>query len=120
MGVNNLRGFDQRRAGPSQFDNPIGGEARVLSSLEYKFPLVSTRREGQLRQTEVLQGVFFSYFGMLGLSLDDLGPPRVSVGLGLRVNIPVLNVPIALDVGWPIVRERTDHQRQFFFTVSRF
>ena len=120
MGGNNLRGFDQRRAGPTQFDNPVGGEARLLSSFEYKVPLVSTRRVGEIRQTDVLQGVFFTDFGMLGLSIDDLGPPRLSVGLGLRINIPVLNVPIALDVGWPIVRERTDHQRQFYFTVSRF
>lgn len=120
MGGNTLRGFDQRRAGPSQFGEPVGGEARVLSNLEYQFPLVSTRQQGQIRQTEILRGVLFSDFGMLGLSIDDLGPPRLSVGVGVRILVPLLNVPIALDLGWPILDEDTDEQRQFFFTLSRF
>lgn len=119
IGGNNLRGFDQRRAGPSQFGKPIGGEARLLSSLEYYFPLVSTKREGQLRQTEVLRGVIFVDGGMLGLELDDLGPPRLSAGFGVRILIPLLNVPIQLDVGWPILKEETDDQRQVYFSLSR-
>jgi outer membrane protein insertion porin family len=120
MGGNNLRGFDQRRAGPSQFGQPVGGEARLLTNLEYQFPLVSTRQQGQIRQTEVLRGVVFTDFGMLGLSIDELGPPRLSAGVGVRILVPVLNVPIALDLGWPILDETTDRQRQFFFTLSRF
>jgi outer membrane protein insertion porin family len=119
LGGNNLRGFDQRRAGPTQFGQPVGGEARVLSSLEYQFPLVSTRQPGQIRQTEVLRGVLFSDFGMLGFGIDDLGPPRLSVGFGVRILIPVLNVPIALDLGWPILDQDSDRQRQFFFNLSR-
>lgn len=120
MGGSNLRGFAQRRAGPSQFGQPVGGEIRILSSLEYGFPIFSTQKAGQIRQTEVLRGVTFLDYGHLGLSIDEIGPPRLSAGVGLRVIVPVLEVPIRLDVGWPILDETTDVQRQFFFSLSRF
>jgi outer membrane protein insertion porin family len=120
MGGNTLRGFDQRRAGPTQFGNPTGGEVRLLSTAEYQFPIFSTRREGQLRETEVLRGVVFTDFGMLGLSIDDFGEPRLSAGVGVRIQLPILNVPLALDLGWPILREETDQTRQLFFSLSRF
>jgi outer membrane protein insertion porin family len=122
MGGSTLRGFDQRRAGPSQFGQPLGGEARYLSTVEYQFPLVSTRPEGQLRQTEVLRGVAFTDMGLLGRSIDteDFGELRLSVGFGLRIQVPLIEVPIALDLGWPMLREATDRQRQFFFSLARF
>ena len=119
MGGHNLRGFEQRGAGPTQFGNPVGGEVRVLSSLQYEFPIFSTRRQGQLRESEVLRGVIFSDFGMLGVTTDHLGAPRLSAGFGIRLNIPMLNVPIALDLGWPILREGTDETRQVLFSLSR-
>ncbi len=122
MGGSNLRGFDQRFVGPSQFDNPIGGQVRVLGSLEYQFPMVSTRLERHLRETEILRGVLFTDFGMLGLDLDDdsFTQPRVSVGFGVRIHIPVLEVPVQLDLGWPIVAEQTDRERQLFLQFRRF
>lgn len=122
MGGRGLRGFDQRRAGPSQFGKPVGGEARYLTTLEYQFPLVSTRRERGLRETEMLRGVLFTDFGLLGRSLSDpeFSHPRLSVGFGLRIFVPVFEVPIALDLGWPVLDQDTDAQRQFFFSLSRF
>ncbi|MBK8974492.1 MAG: BamA/TamA family outer membrane protein [Planctomycetes bacterium] len=120
MGGSTLRGFDQRQAGPSQFGEPVGGEARLLGSLEYGFPIFSTKRAGQIRQTEVLRGVLFTDFGMLGLGLDDMGSPRLSAGFGIRIRVPVLELPISLDFGWPIFSENTDDQRQFLFSLSRF
>ena len=120
MGGSTLRGFDQRRAGPTQFGEPTGGEVRLLMRAEYNFPLVSTRRSGALRQSEILRGVVFTDFGMLGFRYDDLEEPRLSAGLGVRIQVPLLNVPIALDLGWPILSEDTDRQRQFFFSLARF
>ena len=115
-----LRGFDQRRAGPTQFGFPVGGEARFTSSLEYQFPLFSTREQGRLRQTEVLRGAIFTDYGMLGLGIDDLGPPRWTAGFGVILQLPVLQVPIALNLAWPILQQETDNQRQFSFQLSRF
>ncbi len=122
MGGSTLRGFDQRRAGPSQFGEPLGGEVRGLATVEYVFPLVSTRRERGLRETEMLRGVVFSDLGVLGLDIEDdeLGKPRLSVGIGVRIFVPVFEVPIALDLGWPVLDQDTDQQRQFFFSLSHF
>lgn len=121
MGGSNLRGFDQRKAGPTQFGEPLGGEARYLAGAEYRFPLVSNRSEGGLREQEFLRGVVFTDFGLLGTRLNDSSfrEPRLSLGFGLRIAVPLLGVPIALDLAWPMLKEDTDEQRQFFFSLSR-
>ena len=119
MGGSNLRGFDFQEAGPSQFGNPLGGEARLLAGFEYQFPLVSTRLAGHTRETEILRGVGFMDFGLLGLDLGDdtFQEPRLSVGFGLRIRLPVLPVPIHLDLAWPLLSEDTDDRRQFLFSI---
>ena len=121
MGGSTLRGFDQRRAGPVQFDKPLGGEARYLSSAEYRFPLVSNRVQGGFLEQEILRGVVFGDFGLLGTQIDDASfrEPRLSVGFGLRITVPLIPVPIALDLGWPVFKEGTDSQRQFSFSLTR-
>ncbi len=121
LGGGNLRGFDYRGVGPSQFQRAIGGEAVYSSTLEYSYPLVATRMEHQVRDSELLRGVVFSDFGLLGLGLSDptFTEPRLSVGVGLRIEIPVLEIPIALDLGWPILFEESDSRRQFFFSIAR-
>jgi outer membrane protein insertion porin family len=122
MGGGNLRGFKQRQAGPTQFGQPLGGEARFLSTLEYQYPLVSTRMQGTTRETEIVRGVIFADFGLLGLDISDSSfhEPRLSVGFGVRILVPVLQIPIHLDLGWPILSEETDDEQQVFFTLSRF
>ena len=48
--------------------------------------------------------------------LDDY---RVSTGLGVRLYIQQLGpVPIAFDFGFPIIKEETDEDRLFTFTVD--
>jgi outer membrane protein insertion porin family len=120
MGGSNLRGFDQWGAGPTQFGRPLGGEVRYLSRLEYQFPMVSTRLESSIREVELLRGVVFSDAGLLGTSISDpsFGELRLSVGLGVRIHVPVLGVPIALDFGYPLLYESTDDRRVFFFSLS--
>ncbi|MCA8974989.1 MAG: BamA/TamA family outer membrane protein [Planctomycetes bacterium] len=121
MGGRNLRGFDYRDAGPSQFGRPVGGEAMYTASLELTFPLVATRLENEVRDRELLRFAVFTDFGLLGLGLGDstFGEPRLSSGVGLRIEIPLLEVPIALDVAWPWMYEESDDRRQFFFWISR-
>jgi outer membrane protein insertion porin family len=121
MGGADLRGFDFRGAGPSQFGRPLGGEAVYTSSVEVYFPLVATRLEGDPRDRELLRWVLFTDIGFLGLSIDDptFGEMRGSSGFGLRIEIPYLQLPIALDLGWPWMYERSDNRRQLFFSISR-
>lgn len=121
MGGASLRGFRHRGAGPTQFDQPLGGEVRYLQTLEYAFPIWSTPVEGRFRETEILRGVVFSDFGLLGLGLHDptFAEPRLSVGLGIRIQVPLLGLPIELDLGWPLLWEETDHRHQFYFSLGR-
>jgi outer membrane protein insertion porin family len=123
MGGFNLRGLDYRRAGPSQFGRPIGGEAIYTASIEVSLPLVATRSEGDVRDRELLRGVLFTDFGLLGLSIDDpsFGELRASSGFGIRIDLPVpgLEIPIALDFGWPWRFEESDTRRYFYWTFGR-
>lgn len=122
MGGSNLRGFDQRHAGPTQFGEPIGGKAMLVSSLEYQFPLVSTQMQGTSHHTEIIRGVLFTDFGMLGLDMEDntLSEPRLTVGFGLRIQVPLLQVPIQLDLGWPVLSQETDKEEQLYFSFRNF
>ncbi|MCR9245368.1 MAG: BamA/TamA family outer membrane protein [bacterium] len=121
LGGRNLRGFDYRDAGPSQFGRPLGGEAIYAASLELTFPLVATRLENEVRDRELLRFAVFSDLGLLGTAIDDptFGELRLSSGVGLRIEIPYLEVPIALDLAWPWFYEESDNRRQFFFWISR-
>ena len=121
MGGANLRGFDFRRAGPTQFQRPLGGEVVYTSTYEIFFPLVATRIGGEVRDRELLRWVMFTDIGLLGLGPNDptFGELRASSGVGLRIEIPYLELPIALDIGWPWFYEETDDRRQLFFSVSR-
>jgi outer membrane protein insertion porin family len=121
MGGQNLRGFDFRRAGPKQFGRPIGGEATYTATAEVFFPLVATRMEGEVRDRELLRWGLFTDIGFLGTEIDDptFREMRASSGIGIRIEIPFLEVPIALDLGWPWLYEESDDRRQLFFSISR-
>lgn len=121
MGGSNLRGFDQRGAGPRQFGQPLGGEAQYLGTLEYEVPLVSTRLSSAVRETEIVRGVVFADWGLLGTAIDDpaLRELRLSVGFGIRIRVPRLGIPIALDFGWPLYYEQTDDRQVFYFSLFR-
>jgi outer membrane protein insertion porin family len=121
MGGSNLRGFDQRRAGPTQFGQPLGGEALYLGTLEYQMPLVSTRLSASVQETELVRGALFTDWGLLGTRIDDptFGELRLSVGFGIRIRVPRLGIPIALDFGWPLMYERTDDRQVFYFSLFR-
>ncbi|MGB3969625.1 MAG: BamA/TamA family outer membrane protein, partial [Planctomycetota bacterium] len=121
LGGQNMRGFDFRRAGPKQFGRPLGGEATWNGAVEIFFPLVATRLEGDVRDREILRWVLFTDFGLLGLDAGDdtFRELRASSGIGLRIVIPRLEIPITLDLGWPWLYEESDDRRQLFFSFSR-
>ena len=121
MGGPDLRGFEYRRAGPTQFGRPLGGTVKYTSSFEIYFPLVATRLEGEVRDRELLRWVLFTDVGFLGLATDHptFGEMRLSSGVGLRIEIPYLELPIALDLGWPWFYEETDDRGQLWFSIRR-
>jgi len=122
-GEGSLRGFRFRGAGPVYFGQPLGGEALYTLSLEYRFPLFAARMPGRDDEIEVLRGVFWNDWGGIGQRPHDpgLGDVRSGLGIGVRIRIPYLpQLPIAIHLGAPWLREKTDDSRILSFTVGIF
>ncbi|MBX3380169.1 MAG: BamA/TamA family outer membrane protein [Phycisphaeraceae bacterium] len=116
LGGSDLRGFDFRTVSPRTVafdtglpsDQPIGGTWMFSFNPEIKVPIYD----------EILAMVFFVDTGtvLFDPGFDDY---RVSVGTGLRINIPQLSgAPLAFDFGFPIVKQPTDSTRLFTFSVD--
>jgi len=98
-GASTIRGYESRDVGPKIRTFPIigqeeaiGGELRILESVEVKYKL------SDLIRTYVFAdggGVWESH------SDFDLGDMRYSVGIGMGFNIPRIG-PIRLDYGFPL------------------
>lgn len=121
LGGSSLRGFRFRGVGPTQFGRPYGGEAMLYGTTELVTPLVATRMENDLRDRELIRGMVFLDYGLLGLGLNDptFDELRMSYGVGVRIDVPVLGIPIELALGWPLFSEATDRTRQLWFSLSR-
>ena len=122
-GHNSFRGFEFRGVGPrGQVDpdgiansgdeflgnDPVGGRFEFLLGTEYSFPIWA----------EFLRGVVFIDSGTVDtdLSLDSW---RASVGAGVRLNLPFLgNAPFAFDIAVPLLKEDTDEERLFSFSLA--
>ncbi len=122
-GEGTLRGFSFRGVGPVVFGTPVGGEAFYVATSEYRFPLFATRLPGRDDELEILRGVVFVDAGSVGLKPDDpgLGDLRSAFGVGIRVRIPFLpQLPIAIHLGVPWLREKTDDTQLLSFTIGQF
>ena len=112
-GSASLRGFSFRGVGPVDptTREPVGGEIRVLNTVEYVFPLMPG--------SQTIRGVGFVDAGTVGERIHDMGPMRVSAGFGLRLTFPQLGyIPIDLDWGIPIASEATDDEQVFSFNIG--
>jgi outer membrane protein assembly factor BamA len=108
-----LRGFAFRGIGPVQgaHNIQVGGEAMVLTTAEYEFPIVQN----------TIRGVFFTDAGTVAPDIDHMGDQsfRVAVGSGLRLRFPFFGgIPIALDWGIPLSKQSTDQTQLFSFTIG--
>ena len=67
-----------------------------------------------------LWGVFFVDSGTVESTME-IKDYRVAAGAGLRIQVPMLGpVPIALDLGFPIIKGPHDHEQVFSFWVGFF
>lgn len=116
LGGASFRGFDFRTVSPKgirndtleQGDDPVGGTWLLFTGLEIRQPIYE----------EILHLVGFVDMGTV---TNDPGIEdwRISAGFGVRFSIPQLSpAPIALDFGFPLVRERGDERRVFTFSVD--
>jgi outer membrane protein assembly complex protein YaeT len=110
-GFRSMRGFEFRGVGPAENGFEVGGDFLFLNSLEYQVPILAN---------DNLYAVLFCDTGTVE-SQVEIKDYRVAVGAGLRVVVPMMGpLPIALDVGFPIVRGPDDHEQVFSFWVGFF
>jgi outer membrane protein insertion porin family len=105
------RGFEFRGMGPHENGDPVGGDALVLSTVEYSYPIF----------VEFLRGAFFYDLGNLTPTFDELRHEkwRNVVGFGLRFFIPQLgNIPVKLDFGFPLTKRNEDHRQTVTFDIG--
>ena len=116
MGGQSMRGFAFRSVSPKGIRNdngqqgtsPVGGTFSFFFGPELRVPLYE----------DLLSGVAFIDTGTV---TDGIGfsPYRVSVGLGLRINIRQLSpAPLAFDFGFPIKKGPGDRKRLFTFNID--
>ncbi len=110
-----FRGFAVRGIGPVGIRNDTGEQGHDQVGGVFSF---FWGPEIQQPLTENLALALFMDTGTVDdeVSLDHY---RVSVGTGLRLFIPQLSpVPLALDFGFPLIKEDTDDTRLFSFTAD--
>ncbi len=110
-GFQSLRGFEFRGVGPFENGLNIGGTFAFLNSIEYQIPVTASDRL-------FLVGFVDSGAVESGVEINDY---RVSAGVGLRIQVPMLGpAPIALDFGFPIVEGPNDREQIFSFWLGFF
>ncbi len=119
LGGRTFRGFQFRTVSPKSDTTvgmpggtgdfePIGGSWLFFAGAQYEVPLFG----------ESLTGVMFVDSGTVTNTpgFDDY---RVSVGVGLRLYLPVLGpAPLAFDFGFPLVKQEYDETQVFSFSAE--
>lgn len=101
-GSNSIRGWGRQQLGPQTVNNngvvsPTGGNSRLESSLELRYPLVSA-----------LGGVVFLDAGNVWSDAADINPADLhyAAGLGLRYQTPI--GPFRIDYAQKLNKQRSD------------
>ncbi|MFN5580654.1 MAG: BamA/TamA family outer membrane protein, partial [Akkermansiaceae bacterium] len=116
-GGRTLRGFEFRDIGGDR-DDGVGGSGEVLGghslaflNTEYTVPIV-----------ENIRAAVFYDMGFVNSGSWDIGPQDVysDIGMGIRIQLPISPVPIALDYAVPVSSpdSAADQGGQFNFYMS--
>ena len=126
LGGANLRGFETRGVGPRDRTTGdfLGGKKYFSGTVQLSFPL-------GLPEEYKIRGRAFSDFGTLfdteftnadadgnpnNLIITDKASIRTSVGVGITWESPF--GPFAFDLAYPVVKEETDNEEYFRFSVG--
>jgi outer membrane protein insertion porin family len=115
QGGQNFRGFDFRAVSPVGIDrngnitdDPVGGTFSFFAGAEVRQPVF----------TELVSVVAFLDTGTVDTEIA-FDKYRVSVGMGFRIFVEQLSpVPLAVDFGIPLMKEDTDEERLFSFSLD--
>ena len=108
-GSTTIRGYRDERVGPvDSFNNPEGGDLRVLFNVEYRFPI-----------WRFLGGVTFFDAGMVTPRVRDFAWSEFfpGAGAGLRLTTPI--GPVRFDVGYALRQLRNEDRLQFYVSVGQ-
>jgi outer membrane protein insertion porin family len=113
-GFTTLRGFEFRGASPIEQGVTVGGEFRLLGSVQYMMPLTAD---------DMIKAVGFVDFGTVERDIEiDWDNFRVAPGFGFRIAVPALGpAPLAFDFAFPVAQADTDNEQvfSFFFGFGR-
>lgn len=107
-GSGDLRGFRVSGAGPHDSRNesvPTGGATKLITQFELR-----------RRFTENFAGLAFADIGMLGHNPLEVESPRASVGVGVRMRLPIASV--SLDLGVPVISKKEDQTQILHFNMT--
>lgn len=109
-GFQSIRGFSYRGISPIDHRARIGGQFMFLGGAEYLIPITADGTLG---------AVGFTDFGTIHDKNANLSNLRLTAGFGLRITVPLMGpAPIALDFGFPILKEKDDLTQVFQFTMG--
>jgi len=103
-GANSIRGYEERSVGPrDNLDNPIGGKAIIVENLELTHSFYK----------DILYWAVFFDAGNVwsrpkNIGLADL---RKGVGAGIRIKVPLFQLPVRIDYGYPLDPEPGEKQK---------
>lgn len=117
LGGSTLRGFEPGGVGPRDAvtNDSLGGNLFYSATGELGFPI-------ELSKEFDLRGAFFTDIGSLatidddGAEIQDVGSPRVSVGIGFSYRSPL--GPIRVDFSQAVVKEDFDEEESFRFSFG--
>ncbi len=101
-GGNSLRGFEYRTVSPTYKGENIGGQTMLLLTAEVSHPIWGPVRGAAFVD---VGNAWADEFDM------DFSEINIGAGYGLRVKIPQLNVPIRLDIAYPVLNNSDNRSR---------
>ena len=102
-GGDSLRGFEYRTVAPTHNGKPIGGQSMMLVTVEVSHPIW-----GPLRGAAFLDvgGTWANSYSM------NFSGINMGAGYGFRLQLPWLNIPLRLDLAYPVLNN-TDNPSRF-------
>jgi outer membrane protein insertion porin family len=118
-GADTVRGYDVAAVGVSGQPGNPGGKVENFYNAEMRFPLVLNPYGRSL-----IQGVAFYDIGGDWDNVHEIsyrpgsGPDELQSGFGFGLRIFIQNLPIRLDVGFPLNRTAGEAPSQFYFSLA--
>ncbi len=106
-GNSSIRGFDQRMVGPMVDSDPLGGNLRLYTNFELRFPIYS-----------IMGGSLFLDIGNLWSEIEDatISDVEMAVGGGITIDTPI--GPARIDYGIPLGAEHANKTGQTHIAIA--